>query len=561
MVNMQENKSKRIYSFEEVSKMVSDMGYTIIKDSFKFYSKKFTVTDSQGYYYVMNGYNIKDNKHPRAFGKENPFTVDNIKNYIKINGISTKLLSNEYNGNNKPMSWKCECGKTFERNWASFLQGAILCNDCSTRNYIKKRRMSLDVVYAKIDKMGYKLIDDISDVSISVTPFSIVDNDGYLYLVRWSDLKNDKRPEKFHHCNPFAIQNINTFFKNELNDEFECVDIKYVDNITPLKFKHKKCGCEFSSPWSYMLQLKDNLELAYCKCPECNTQKTESHHASALKQVFLHEYPNTITEEQSCVNPITLYVMPTDIVNHDLKIAIEIQSSFHDTTERKIKDEIKRKFWIDKGYKFYDPDIRDYTILEMIQIFFPCTKEIPDYIDFNFSNCIDFKKVQEYLDNGYTIKEITNILELNENSVRCLSTIHKVELPKDYKAKVFNIKPFVKLSKTGDFIKKYDTLNSLKDDNLASGTIRRVLNNEQDFAYDSFWVYEDKYLSGDYILPKIKKDVFMIPVAKYDMDDNYICSYNTIYEAENDSISSRNEIRRVAKGDRKSSRNEKWKFL
>lgn len=44
------------------------------------------------------------------------------------------------------------------------------------------------------------------------------------------------------------------------------------------------------------------------------------------------------------------------------------------------------------------------------------------------------------------------------------------------------------------------------------------------------------------------------------MENNYVCSYRTIYEAENDSTSNRNEIYRVAMGERKSSRNEKWKF-
>lgn len=44
------------------------------------------------------------------------------------------------------------------------------------------------------------------------------------------------------------------------------------------------------------------------------------------------------------------------------------------------------------------------------------------------------------------------------------------------------------------------------------------------------------------------------------MNDVYKKSYCTIYDAENDSKSSRSEIYRVAIGNRKSSRNEKWKF-
>ena len=51
-----------------------------------------------------------------------------------------------------------------------------------------------------------------------------------------------------------------------------------------------------------------------------------------------------------------------------------------------------------------------------------------------------------------------------------------------------------------------------------------------------------------------------LPVDKFDMDDSYICSYDTIYDAEKDSVSSRSEIYRVVQGKAKSSRKEKWKF-
>ena len=558
MIDMQENKKNRIYSFEEVEKMVADMGYIIIKDSFEYYYKKFIVKDADGYYYTMCGDNIRGNKHPRRFGKENPFTINNIKRYIEANDIKVELLSNRYERNNSSMLWKCKSGKLFKRSWANFLLGYTLCNDCAKRNQTEKRRIPLDRIYETVDKMGFKIIDDISNVSISTTPFSIMDKDGFLYLVAWEGLSHGKIPEKFHPCNPYVIQNINNFFKTELNDEFECIDEKYINNMKPLLFRHKKCGNQFYSIWADMYSLKKNPEMAYCKCSECNTQKIESHHASALKQVFIHEHPDTIVEDKSCINPKTSRALPTDIVNHRLKIAIEIQSQWHDNKME--IDKFKKEFWIGKGYNFYDPDIRNYSILEMIQLFFQDIKEVPDYVDFNFSNCIDFNKVQELLDDGYTIKEISSILDINENSVRHLSAIGKVKLPEDYKAKMFNIKAFIRLSKNGEFIKKYETLASLKEDNLAVGTIIRVLKGKQDFSYDSFWVYEDKYLSGDYEIPSIKDDVFMVPVAKYDMNDNYICSYENIYEAESDSASSRSEIRRVAKGDRKSSRNEKWKF-
>ena len=67
-------------------------------------------------------------------------------------------------------------------------------------------------------------------------------------------------------------------------------------------------------------------------------------------------------------------------------------------------------------------------------------------------------------------------------------------------------------------------------------------------------------MDGNYVLPEEDFDHFLLPIDKYDMDDNYICSYDSIYEAENNSACSRNDIYRVARGKCKSSHKEKWKF-
>ena len=560
MSNIQEAKIRKIYTFNEVQESIKDKGFTIVKDTFINFSKKFLVVDDLGYYFYMSADNIRRNRNPKIFEVRNPFTIQNIRNYLKINNIKTKLLSNQYFGNNELMLWQCECGECFEKTWNDFQRSLKVCKKCSLHIQGLQRRIEVNEINSLIKEKGYTLIDDISNMAITIGHFNVYDVDGYKYSVTWSGLKNGKTPERFHPCNPHTIYNINIFLENELNGEYERVDEHYVNNTTKLKFIHKICGTEFYNTWADMFDLKIN-PAAYCKCPKCNTYKVESHHASALKQIFLHEYDDTICEEKSCINPITLRAMPTDIVNHRLKIAIEIQSQWHDSQDRVIKDSFKRDFWINKGYDFYAPDIRDYSILEMIQLFFPNIDKIPDYVDYNFSNCVDFVQVQNLLNDGFTIKEIALILNCPEGTVRHLSTIKKVKLPDDYRERVLGQRAFVQLTKSGEFICKYDSLNSLSKYNFASGTIRRVLKGQQDFAYDCFWVYELDYISGNYKLPEIKQDKFDVSVAKYDMSDNYIQTYDTIYEAENDSISSKSEIYRVAKGDRKSSRNEKWKFL
>ena len=170
----------------------------------------------------------------------------------------------------------------------------------------------------------------------------------------------------------------------------------------------------------------------YKQCPFCSKFHLESYHASVLKQIFIHKYPDTSLEDRSCINPKTNRALPTDIVNHNLKIAIEIQSGYHDKPEKRVIDKFKKDFWINKGYKFYDPDIRDYSILEMVNIFFKEITEIPDYVDFDFSTNIDFNLVQQYLDNGYSIKEISNITGYGIGGIGSLRASKKIKLPDDY---------------------------------------------------------------------------------------------------------------------------------
>lgn len=558
MLNIQGN--RRIYSFEEVQTLVRNMGYSIIKESFVNFTKKFAAENQLGYRFLMNDDNVRKNKHPMPFAKDNPFTIENIKNYLRINGIFTECLSEEYSGNTVKMLWKCECGNKFERSWANFYAGAILCPECSRRIRYAKSNVNYDEIQTVITSRGYTLIDKLDDLHISKDRITICDDSGYYYEINWYDFKNGKNPLAFHHGNPYSVRNINTFFRIELNGEFDCISDRYIDNMTPLDYVHKCCGAIFSDPWSYLKRLKGNPETAYCKCPKCNTTKIESHHASALKQVFLNKHPDTVVEDKSCVNPNTMHTLPTDIVNHRMKIAIEIQSSTHDSESQKSKDAIKKEYWIKNGYEFHDPDIRNYTILELIQLFFPEIDVIPKYVDYNYSNCIDFMKVQELIDSGLTIKEAAKELNENENSIRHLSFDNKITLPCDYCSKVFNMRSIVQLSKDGNFIKRYDSLASIRKNGFADGTIRRVLNGTQNYSYDSFWLYEDRYISGNYSLPETSIDKFLTPVIKYDMNGNHIATYSSIYEAETHSKSSKSEIFRVANGDRKSSRNEKWRF-
>ena len=549
------------YTIEDVKKLLENTIYTMDESTFTYLSCGFTVITNDGYKAIMGKNYFEHNSPPDLFNVHNPYTIENIKNYIRINNITTKLLSAEYHGNSKHLEWECECGEQFSRSWNGFLQGATLCSNCSKRIAGLARRTDIDIITNKLSEIGLILLSDPNDI-ISNVKITAIDVDGYLYDFYWPDVKYNKFPKKFHPNNKYSIENINRFLELERNSEYKCVSNEYKGNDVLLLFTHVSCGHIFESNLVSMQgkNIGNTSEKYYKQCPKCSALKTESIHASVLKQVFLHEYLDTITEEKSCINPKTNYPLPTDIVNHRLKIAIEIQSSRHDTEKQKEVDRFKKEFWLNRGYNFYDPDIRDYTILELVQLFFPKIEEVPDYVDYNYADCIDANKVQELLNEGYSFKEIANVMNKKHGSVQALSHQKKVVIPKNYDIKILNRRPIIRLTKQGIYVKCYKNLSSITKDNMAIGTVTRVLKGKQKFAYDSFWVYEQDYLIGNYVLPEEDFDHFLLPVDKYDMNDNYICSYNSIYEAENDSLCTRSDIYRVARGKSKSSHKEKWKF-
>ena len=67
---------------------------------------------------------------------------------------------------------------------------------------------------------------------------------------------------------------------------------------------------------------------------------------------------------------------------------------------------------------------------------------------------------------------------------------------------IYNIKNFIKINNIGGgYMSRFVTASKANRQGFKSGTVNRVLKGKQKYAYDSLWVYEDDYLSGNYIIP------------------------------------------------------------
>ena len=346
-------------------------------------------------------------------------------------------------------------------------------------------KYSYDEIYNSLKSLGYTLIINKDDFKgVTLTPLICTDDSGYKYKITYDAVMRGKYPYPISKNNPFTIQNLNQYIQiNQL--PFECISTEYHGRDDNISFKCKRCGTIVHNSWNNIS--KDGETRRHIVCPNCD-RRYESIHAIVLKQVFMHEYPDTVEEDKSCINPNTGRVIPTDIVNHRLKIAIEVESQWHDYDDIKIKDKIKKEFWISKGYSFYALDIRDYTILEMCNVFFHLDK-IPDYINYDYKSMLNIRKIQDMLDSGKSPTEICSELGIDKH--RFYDAVHykKLQYPEGYIRSDYT--PVVQFDLNGNKINEFNTIQEAAEyNNINAKSLSSALRNKCKKHKGYIWKYK-----------------------------------------------------------------------
>lgn len=93
-----------------------------------------TMKDGFGYFYVSRLTNIIHHKEIKIVHTKNPYTIQNIHNWIKVNNKNYTLCSTEYVGHKGKMKWQClKCREYFYNCWMCISndQG---CTNCSEKS-------------------------------------------------------------------------------------------------------------------------------------------------------------------------------------------------------------------------------------------------------------------------------------------------------------------------------------------------------------------------------------------------------------------------------------------
>ena len=126
----------RKHSVEEVKEIYRKNGYELISE-YKDVDTVLFVKDEEGYICSGTLKHFKDNHFPSKFHPNNPYTIQNIKLWIKNNNIEGyKLLSEKYNNCDEDLLFQCECNHEFKMSWDLFKQG-VRCPYCSNKKVLR----------------------------------------------------------------------------------------------------------------------------------------------------------------------------------------------------------------------------------------------------------------------------------------------------------------------------------------------------------------------------------------------------------------------------------------
>ena len=422
---------------DEVEKILLEYGYK--KDgTYSGANKPIKCIDSDGYVVYPTLTHLYGGKVPLRFHKSNPNTIDNIRHYIKINNINVELCSEEFIDAKSDLFFRCFCGNIYKTCWSCFVYGKKhQCNTCVFGQ--EDRSPTYDLVVERLTRNNLvPLFDKDEYRGICDTSGAVQNYCGYKAVFKSWFVEKQCEPEWFHKNNPYTIENINLFLKNDTNDEYVCTSADYVDENTELDILHKKCGTTFKAKWINLRRKSSEAEPNRhgTRCPYCTGLRTQSLHAVVLKQLFERLRDGTVLEDRSCINPLTNCAMPTDIVNHKDKIAIEVQSWWHDSEDRKTKDAIKKQYWESRGYTVYTPDIRNYSVLGMAQIFFPDLSEIPSWVQYDFENKLNVDIAQNLLNNGMSLVDVASEMGVTYGCVHSAIADRRLYYPSNYKSRI-----------------------------------------------------------------------------------------------------------------------------
>lgn len=151
---------------------------------------------------------------PMCNGANKP-DIRDIKEYVRENS-SCDLISDKYINCRSKLTFKCRCGKLFERTYNEFRRRNKTCADCSYKGIRNYNGTTIEEILKIIESRKHDLINSFSKKHSVYVDLS--DEYGYKYRIKFICYRRDGLGVKFGKQNPFYLENIQLFFKKSVSN-------------------------------------------------------------------------------------------------------------------------------------------------------------------------------------------------------------------------------------------------------------------------------------------------------------------------------------------------------
>jgi len=273
------------WNYQMVKEYLKNKGYELISKEYINANTSLIFKDIDGYYYFQTLSNFLNKSHVK-FSSFNPYTIQNIKLWCKLNNKPFELVSNTFVKAIQKLKWKCfECGEIFECEW-SVIQSGCGCGVC--RGFQVSTSNCLATLFPELVSEWHPTKNG------SLTPHDVTCGSqkrvwwkcekGHEWKTAISNRTNKKISSNCPYCwGRYASKDNNLLISNpELCQEWNYIhNDKFPNEYTPKSnkkvwWKCKDCGYE----WKDAIYHRTDEGRS---CPQCNLSKGEKE----CKRIFI----------------------------------------------------------------------------------------------------------------------------------------------------------------------------------------------------------------------------------------------------------------------------------
>lgn len=471
----------RKYTEEEWNKIANELcnKNNLIKlENCTGYHGKFKAMTREGYFVYPSVHNLKRNRYPLIYYKNNPDTIYNIELWIVLNNKNIELKSREYKDSKNNLIWICKnskCknyNKEFIKSWHTIQQNHI-CSECG----IDKGRKT-------------KQIPQGNNNLLNIYP--------ELCNKYWDYKRNNKTPDQYY---PKSNQKV--YWKcNECN---YCLPNKlYINNVVKCGLSCPRCSDGISYPEKLMFNILLQLNVEFKKEKLFNWSKNIKHNNKKLCGNKIYDF---WIESKNCI--IEMHG------NHHYKQSKWKNKKAKTLIEEQENDKLKENLAKVNNIKYY--------------VAINCNKSDLEYIKNNILksklnkifnlNEINWQEAHKK-SCGSKIKEVC---DLWNNNTKNLSEMRKLTglgnwaiidylkkgneigwcqyIPGEERNKLTsqlgkkNGKPIVQLTKEGKFINEYESISEASRIlNIDISNISKVCNKKRNLTKNFIFMFKKDYL-------------------------------------------------------------------